>query len=130
MVSIAVSIRVAAPPINSAYGSGSPTDAFLSPIVIAELLEKDPDAHAPVIAQRLNPLGFDGGTTIIKDYLRALRKTSVGRRAYVRVEPARRTLRRGLGPFRRARLQRRDAQALRLLPSGGSQPEDVSGVHA
>jgi transposase len=55
---------------------------------IAELLEKDPDARAPVIAQRLQPLGFDGGTTIIKDYLRVLRKNSVTRRAYVRVEPA------------------------------------------
>jgi len=34
---------------------------------IAELLEKDPDANAPVIAQHLKPLGFDGGLTIIKD---------------------------------------------------------------
>jgi transposase len=55
---------------------------------ICELLAKDPDANAPVIAQRLKPLGFDGGITIIKDYLRALRKNSVPRRAYVRVEPA------------------------------------------
>jgi transposase len=55
---------------------------------IAELLEKDPDANAPVIAQHLKPLGFDGGLTIIKDYLRAVRKNSVARRAYVRVEPS------------------------------------------
>lgn len=55
---------------------------------IAELLDKDPDANAPVIAQRLQPLGFDGGFTIIKDYLRAVRKDSVAHRAYVRVEPA------------------------------------------
>ena len=55
---------------------------------IGELLAKDADAHAPVIAQRLKPLGFDGGTTIVKDYLRAVRKNSVARRAYVRVEPA------------------------------------------
>jgi transposase len=41
-----------------------------------------------VIAQRLKPLGYDGGFTIIKDYLRVLRKNSVTRRAYVRVEPA------------------------------------------
>ena len=54
---------------------------------IAELLEKDPDANAPVIAQHLKALGFDGGLTIIKDYLRILRKNSVARRAYVRVEP-------------------------------------------
>lgn len=55
---------------------------------IGELLAKDPDANAPVLAQRLKPLGFDGGITIIKDYLRALRKNAVARRAYVRVEPA------------------------------------------
>lgn len=55
---------------------------------IADLLLQDPDANAPVIAQRLKPLGYDGGFTIIKDYLRVLRKNSVARRAYVRVEPA------------------------------------------
>ena len=55
---------------------------------IADLLRQDPDANAPVIAQRLKPLGYDGGFTIIKDYLRILRKNSVARRAYVRVEPA------------------------------------------
>jgi hypothetical protein len=46
----------------------------LGKAAIAELLEKDPDANAPVIAQHLQPLGFDGGLTIIKNYLRALRK--------------------------------------------------------
>src|SRR5215469_16952167 len=55
---------------------------------IAELLQQDPTANAPVIAQRLQPLGYDGGITIIKDYLRALRRSSASRRAYVRVEPA------------------------------------------
>ena len=55
---------------------------------IADLLEKDPELSAPVIAQHLKPLGFDGGLTIIKNYLRVLRKNSVARRAYVRVEPA------------------------------------------
>jgi transposase len=56
--------------------------------IIAELLQQGPDAKAPVIAQRLKPHGYDGGFTIIKDYLRTLRKSSAGRRAYVRVEPA------------------------------------------
>ena len=37
--------------------------------IIAELLQQDPDANAPVIAQRLKPHGYDGGFTIIKDYL-------------------------------------------------------------
>ena len=56
--------------------------------IIAELLQQDPDANAPVIAQRLKPHGYDGGFTIVKDYLRTLRKNTVARRAYVRVEPA------------------------------------------
>jgi transposase len=55
---------------------------------IAELLQQDPTANAPVIAQRLQPLGYTGGITIIKDYLRAVRQSSAVRRAYVRVEPA------------------------------------------
>jgi transposase len=56
--------------------------------VIAEFLQQDPHANAPVIAQRLQPLGYDGGITIIKDYLRQLRKNLIARRAYVRMEPA------------------------------------------
>jgi transposase len=56
--------------------------------VITELLQQDPRASAPVILQRLQTLGYDGGNTIIKDYLRALRKNAATRRAYVRVEPA------------------------------------------
>ena len=56
--------------------------------IIAELLQQDPDANAPVIAQRLNPLGYDGGFTIIKDYLRTLRKNSVAHHTYIRVAPA------------------------------------------
>lgn len=55
---------------------------------MSNCFEKEPEANAPVIAQHLKPLGFDGGLTIIKDYLGALRKNSVARRAYVRVEPA------------------------------------------
>ena len=63
----------------------SKLDAFKP--AIAELLEQDPDARAPVIAQRLRTLGYDGGETIIRDYLRARRAESRRRRAYVRVEP-------------------------------------------
>jgi transposase len=54
---------------------------------IAELLGQDPAAQAPVVTQRLRTLGYDGGETIVKDYLRALRAASKARRAYVRVEP-------------------------------------------
>jgi transposase len=54
---------------------------------IAELLEQDPSAHAPVVTQRLRTLGYNGGETIVKDHLRALRTETKARRAYVRVEP-------------------------------------------
>jgi transposase len=55
--------------------------------VITDLLQQDPTATAPVIAQRLQTFGYDGGITIIKDHLRAVRNSSVARRAYVRMEP-------------------------------------------
>src|SRR5580700_4696726 len=38
---------------------------------IAELLEQDAEASAMVITQRLRPLGFTGGLSILKDYLHA-----------------------------------------------------------
>jgi hypothetical protein len=36
----------------------------------------------------LRAQGFDGGMTIVKDYVRTLRKSTAARRAYVRMEPA------------------------------------------
>jgi transposase len=54
---------------------------------IAELLQQDSSAAAPVIAQRLQTLGYTGGITILKDYLCAVRKSAAMRRAYVRMEP-------------------------------------------
>jgi transposase len=59
---------------------------------IAELLEQDAEASAMVIAQRLRPLGFTGGLSILKDYLHALRAQTAAQRAYVRMEPARLTI--------------------------------------
>lgn len=73
-----------APPLTR-RDRGSKLDAFKP--AIAELFEQDPAAHAPVITQRLRTLGYDGGETIVKDYLRALRAETKNRRAYVRVEP-------------------------------------------
>jgi transposase len=71
----------APPPITRPRSSK--LDAFKP--AIAELLQQDPKAHAPVIAQRLQPLGYEGSLTILKNYLRALR-ASGPKRAYVRVE--------------------------------------------
>jgi transposase len=55
---------------------------------IAELLEKDPAAPATVLIEHLRTLGFEGGITILKDYLQAVRMETKNRRAYVRVEPS------------------------------------------
>lgn len=55
---------------------------------IAELLEQDAKASALVIAQRLRPLGFTGGMSILKDYLHTARTQTSAQRAYVRMEPA------------------------------------------
>jgi transposase len=54
---------------------------------IAELLEQDAEASAVVIAQRLRPLGFQGGLSILKEYLRSVRVSTPAKRAYVRMEP-------------------------------------------
>ena len=98
---------------------------------IAELLQQDPEAPAPgSIAQRLRTLGYDGGITIIKDYLRAVRKNSAARRAYVRMEPAAgERFDIDWGHFGALIYNGDTAQALRLLPGGMPQPQDVSGVH-
>jgi transposase len=54
---------------------------------IAELLEQDSEASAVVIAQQLRRLGFDGGLSILKEHLHAVRGHSAVQRAYVRMEP-------------------------------------------
>jgi transposase len=63
----------------------SKLDAFKP--VIDELLQQDPRAGGALITQRLRGLGYDGGETIVRDYLRAVAVKTRTRRAYVRVEP-------------------------------------------
>lgn len=55
---------------------------------IKRLLQIDPKASAVVIKQRLEPLGFNGGVTILKDYLRAVRPAPATRTPYIRFESA------------------------------------------
>jgi len=74
-----------APP-PSRRSRASKLDAFKP--AAAELLQQDPKAPAQVLFQRLQTLGYDGGITILKDYLQAVRKNAVLRRAYVRMEPS------------------------------------------
>ena len=53
---------------------------------IARLLAIDPEASSEVIRQRLAAMGFDGCTTILKDYLRTVRPAKKERRAFIRYE--------------------------------------------
>ena len=54
---------------------------------IAELLEKDPSASAAVIGQRLRPLGYTGGGSILREYVHEVRPHRKPQRAFVRMEP-------------------------------------------
>ena len=63
---------------------------------IAELLEKDARASAAVIEQRLRPLGYDGGHSILRDYIHKVRPQPQHKRAFVaQGARGRRTLRGG-----------------------------------
>lgn len=53
---------------------------------ITRMLKMDPRASAVVIRQRLSELGFDGGITILRDYLKAVRAPSVKRQPFIRFE--------------------------------------------
>ena len=55
--------------------AGRPRSSKLDPYkaTIAELLEKDPSASAAVIGQRLRPLGYTGGGSILRQYVHEAR---------------------------------------------------------
>jgi transposase len=55
---------------------------------ILRLLETDPKANSEVIRQRLLRFGFDGGNTILKDYLRTVRPSKRPKQAFIRFESA------------------------------------------
>lgn len=55
---------------------------------IALFLEADPGASAEVIRQRLVPLGFGGGRTILRNYLRTVRPSKGKPKAFIRFESA------------------------------------------
>ena len=77
---------------------------------IAELLEKDARVSAAVIEQRLRPLGYGGGHSILREYIHKVRPASAAQ-ACLRAYGARswRALRGGLGPLRCSQLRRRPA---------------------
>jgi transposase len=53
---------------------------------IAEFLQQDPTVSAAVIQQRLVPLGYQGGHSILRAYVRSVRPKHSPRRAFLRVE--------------------------------------------
>jgi transposase len=55
---------------------------------IAEWLEKDASVSGTVMEQRLRPLGYTGGPTILRDYLQKARPQAKPSRAFIRMEPA------------------------------------------
>jgi len=63
----------------------SKLDAFKGNI--AEWLEKDPKVTGAVIEQRLRPLGYNGGHSILQEYLHKIRPQRANQRAFVRMEP-------------------------------------------
>jgi transposase len=54
--------------------------------VIRELLDQCPHVSSAVIAQRIRPLGYDGGRSILEEYVARLRRIQQSVRAFVRVE--------------------------------------------
>jgi transposase len=54
---------------------------------IAEWLEKDPSVSAAVIEQRLRPLGYHGGHSILREHVHAVRPQVKPSRAFLRMEP-------------------------------------------
>lgn len=70
------------PPRYERVPAGSMLDGFAD--AIAAMLDEDPKAPATVIAERLRPLGYQGGISILKERLAALRPGFVAARSYQR----------------------------------------------
>ena len=86
---------------------------------------------AAVIEQRLRPLGYTGGHSILREYVRKVRPQLAPRRAFVRMEPlAGERFEVDWGHFGALDLLGRHAQALRLRPGRCAQPDAVCRVHS
>lgn len=70
------------PPRYERRPAGSQLDPYID--AIAAMLAVDPTAPATVIRERLRPLGYRGGITILKDHLGHVRPTFLAARAYQR----------------------------------------------
>ncbi len=70
------------PPRYERAAAGSMVDEFAD--AIAAMLDEDPKAPATVIRERLQPLGYAGGITILKEHLAGVRPKFLAARSYQR----------------------------------------------
>jgi hypothetical protein len=70
------------PPVYRRPPKGSALDEFAGEI--AAMLEEHPGAPATVILERLRPLGYAGGITVLKDRLQQLRPLLLAAKSYQR----------------------------------------------
>jgi transposase len=75
-------IALDGPPHCERKPAGSMLDGFGD--AIAAMLDEDPKVPATVIAERLRPLGYTGGLTILKQRVAGLRPGFVAARSYQR----------------------------------------------
>ena len=79
---VAELLRKETPPRYERAPTGSMLDDHVD--AIAAMLDEDPKVPATVILQRLRPLGYGGGITILKDHLAKVRPGFVAARSYQR----------------------------------------------
>lgn len=75
-------LRLTEPPRYVRRPISSQLDPFTERIAV--MLAADPTVRATVIRERLQPLGYRGGITILKDHLRHVRPTFLAARAFQR----------------------------------------------
>jgi transposase len=79
---IRVALRAPAPPSYRRESAGSKLDAFKGEIHV--LLRGEPRLTGQRVRELIAPLGFEGGKTIVDDYLREIRPLFVDARTYQR----------------------------------------------
>jgi transposase len=79
---VRAALRAAVPPGYARAAAGSKLDPFKDEIRL--LLRRDPAIAGQRIRELIEPLGFDGGKTIVDDYLREVRPLFLTPRTYQR----------------------------------------------
>lgn len=75
-------LKLPEPPHYERERAGSAVDAFMDDILA--MLEENPKAPATVILERLRPLGYRGGITVLKQRLATVRPTLKAAKSYQR----------------------------------------------